>query len=263
MTGASRNAGSKPTLMSAILPIAMNTRRLPAPLKKSDSGIFDVDGEVESGRGKRARPVDQGLQLGLAFARDGDLGAQLVARLADRGVGFAARRVELGGRFVLDERLLVLAGRVEAAAALEVVHGGAQLRSIEREPRFGVVGFVADCLRVFGNGGVVLLTPFEVAAPVQCRGRSATAGQEGRSHERGGGGAQRREESLTTSTPRGGVKVNSLSANPTFSFRFVKEKLEVPPCESPVTRPRSAKVPGSTTMISQSVLCLRCDAGPA
>ena len=64
---------------------------------------------------------------------------------------------------------------------------GAQLRAIEREPRFGVVWLEADCLRVFGNGGVVFLAPFEVAAP-------AAAPRRQRSRRPGGPAATSEEE---------------------------------------------------------------------
>jgi hypothetical protein len=51
VTGASRKAVSKPTLMSEILPIARNTSRLLAPLKNSDSGILTSAGRSSPGAG--------------------------------------------------------------------------------------------------------------------------------------------------------------------------------------------------------------------
>ena len=59
---------------------------------------LDVLRQVEPRRRQVARPLDERLQLGLAFARDRDLGAQLVARRPQLLVDVAAGRVQLGRR---------------------------------------------------------------------------------------------------------------------------------------------------------------------
>ncbi len=46
-----------------------------------------------------------------------------------------------------------------------------------------------------------------------------------------------------TSTPRGIVKVNVLSGNPTFSRMLVNENDEVPPCASAVIRRADLEAP--------------------
>ena len=48
------------------------------------------------------------------------------------------------------------------------------------------------------------------------------------------------------------AKANSLSVNPTFSFRFVKRKLDVPPWVSADSSPLSSSVAGSTDRVSAS-----------
>ena len=119
VTGVSRNVGSKIRLMLASRAIAVKTSRLLASRKIERRRHLDVRRQVEARRRQIARALDQRLELGLAFARDGDLGAQLVARRAQLLVDVAVGRVQLGGELVLDQRLIELAGGREAAAALK------------------------------------------------------------------------------------------------------------------------------------------------
>ena len=118
------------------------------------------------------------------------------------------RRVQLGGQLVLDERLVELAGRGEAAAALEVLLRGAQLRALERRAaRSASSGLSADGLGVFDDGEVVVLTLLGVAAAAAGRADAAQpparTGQQPAS-ERGAAARQRRGESVDNiNTARG------------------------------------------------------------
>ena len=100
--------------------------------------------QIESGRGEVPRAVDEGLQFGLAAARDGDLRAQALAGFAQRGVGQGVGRVELGRELVLDQRLLVSFGGGEPPAGEEMFLGRAQPRPLERAAGVAVVGLGAD-----------------------------------------------------------------------------------------------------------------------
>jgi hypothetical protein len=60
-----------------------------------------------------------------------------------------------------------------------VIHRRAQLRSLEREPRVGVVWFEANDSGVFGDRRVVLLTPLGFASAAQRGGRRTAAGENG------------------------------------------------------------------------------------
>ena len=200
--------------------------------------------QVEAGRRQVARALDERLELGLALARDGDLRAQLVARRAQLLVDVAARRVQLGGELVFDERLVELADGREPAAArrsdpatraawraraltrASIARGSAAAPWCTRRPR----GRSPGAARRRGRGA---RRRRRRSSPTAARNR---AGQP--SDCACVADDQSREGVVTTSTPRGILNVNSLSAKPMFSFRFVKENVDVPPCASTVTRPR-------------------------
>ena len=76
----------------------------------------------------------------------------------------ALRRVQLGGKTVLDERFVESAERRQAPALDEVILRGAQAGPFETETRISVVGGEAQRLRVFRNRPVVVLTLLGVAA---------------------------------------------------------------------------------------------------
>ncbi len=119
-------------------------------------------GRGRGGPGSRA--LDQGLELGLALAGHGHLGAQLVARGPQHLVDVAARGVHLGGDLVLDEGLVELPRGGEPPAAGEVV-----LRRREASP--GPATRAHPCCpgrapapRVLDDGLVVVLPLLGVAA---------------------------------------------------------------------------------------------------
>ena len=110
------------------------------------------------------------------------------------------------------------------------------------------LGSQAQRLGVFDDGEVVVLAALGVAP--RCSAPDAAQPPANRQTHRQHCQAVAAEkfrsgrDAVTTSTPRGILNAKSLSANPTFSFRFVKEKLDVPPCASIVTSPRIRASPG-------------------
>ena len=135
-----------------------------------------------------------------------------------------------------------------AGAPREVILRGAELRALEREPRVAVVGLgraAPSCIRRPRGRSPDVARPFAPrwSAPVAAQ---PPANRQSDRHTAEAGGEKFRSgrDALTTSTPRGILNTKSLSANPTFSFRFVNEKLELPPCASVVTSPRIRASPG-------------------
>ena len=157
-----------------------------------------------------------------------------------------------------------LAAAAKAAGPTKCSLEARDLGAIERGPCVRRRRGSAARLCVFDDGAVVVLALFGVVAAARrwqaqrrrAQGdRDAMYGSAPCRRGDGGSGLSRRLErgvSAITSTPRGILNVNSLSASPTFSFRFVNSKLDVPPCASIVTRPRMASVAGSTARTSQS-----------
>ena len=115
--------------------------------------------QVESRRGKVARLLDERLKLGLAFARHGQLGPDLLARILQRRLDIRVGRVQFRGELILGERVFVPLGRRQPPAAEEMVLRGAQPRPIEGQARVAIVGVEADDLRVFHDGAVVVRAP--------------------------------------------------------------------------------------------------------
>ena len=81
----------------------------------------------------------QRLQLGLAAARDRDLGAEPLPRVAQRRVDLRVGRVQLGGELVLDQRLFETLRRGEPAAGEEVLLGGPEPGALQGAARVAVV----------------------------------------------------------------------------------------------------------------------------
>ena len=113
----------------------MKTSRLLASRNTSEVGILTSAGRSRPGGGRsRVRSISV-CELGLAFARDRDLGRAAALRVvAQRFVDLAAGRVQLGRELVFDQRLL----RACPVAArrrprLEVIRDGAQLGALEAE----------------------------------------------------------------------------------------------------------------------------------
>ena len=144
-------------------------------------------------------------------------------------VGFSS-----DGQLVLDQRLVVLAGRRRTGGrARSDPRRRAAWRARAPCGRRRRPGLSAQRLRVFDDGAVVVLPALGVAAAAigrrRRRSRAASRHSSARAQPHRPSTAGRVSgtgESVTTSTPRGIVNANSLSAIPTFSFRFVKEKLE-------------------------------------
>ena len=208
MTGASRNAGSKPRLMLANRAIAMKTSRLLASRKMSDAGIFDVCGQVESGRRQVARPLDRASAARSCLRATTAILARSLLRVARSCVvDFAARRVQLGGQL----RTRPAPGRTCRSRRAGGRAGSDPARRAAWRARapsraFGVVGLAAERLacirRRRGRSPDAARRRGRGAAPPRRRSRRPGAAS---SHERASEAArQRRDESLTTSTPRGG-----------------------------------------------------------
>ncbi len=137
-----------------------------------------VPWQIETLRRLFAGVLDECLELCLAFARDSKFRSKLVTGDAQLLVDVAARRIQLRGELVLDQRLIVLAGCCEAAAALEMVRRGPQLGALERCPRLVVVGPQAKRLRILGDRAVVVLALFGGASvTIRSRGGAAAGGQ--------------------------------------------------------------------------------------
>ena len=66
------------------------------------------------------------------------------------------------GAIVFDERLVELPDHGLSAATLEMVGRRPQLCAFEAQPRIGVVGTTAECVRVLDDGAVVVLPVFGV-----------------------------------------------------------------------------------------------------
>ncbi len=64
---------------------------------------------------------------------------------------------------------------------------GTNLRAIERQPRFGVVGVGAHGLGVLDNGKIVVVAPLRPLPVPQRRRRRARAGKQGGGDDRQGG----------------------------------------------------------------------------
>ena len=132
VTGASRNAGSKIRLMLANRAMAVKTSRLLASRKVSDAGILTPCGRSRPGGGRsRARSIS--VCSSVLPSRATATFARSLLRV-DRSssstsplVGFSS-----AASFVLDQRLVELAGRREPAAAVEVILRRAQLGALER-----------------------------------------------------------------------------------------------------------------------------------
>ena len=207
--------------------MAVKTSRLLASRKVSDAGIFTPCGRSMPGGG-RSRVRSMSVCSSVLPSRATATFARSLLRVERSSwsmsplVGFSS-----GRELVLDERLIELAGGGEPAAAVKVILRGAQLRALERQARVRVVGAEAHGLGVLDDREVVVLAVLGVAP----RRRAPEAAQPPANRQsassaasRKSGGTQGRDEALTTSTPRGILNANSLSAKPTFSFRFVKEK---------------------------------------
>jgi hypothetical protein len=107
LIGASRKPGSKTRLMPAKRPSAMNTIRLLALLNTSGVRELDAGRQLQARRGEIRRTLDERLQLGLAFARHGELGAHLLPGVPQRRVDVGGQRVQLGRELELDQGVFV------------------------------------------------------------------------------------------------------------------------------------------------------------
>ncbi len=159
MTGASRNVGSNPRLMLAKRAIA----RLHLP------------GQIQSLRRQIARALDQRLESGLVLARNRHLRAELIPRRTELVVNLAARRVQLGGELVFDQRLIELVRRGQSPPAGEVVGRGSEPGSLKTQACVLVVGVQAHRPGVFDNSPVVVLAALGLAAVAGRGGGGAAA----------------------------------------------------------------------------------------
>ena len=132
--------------------------------------------QVEAERRQIPGALDDGLEFGLAFARDGDAGTQLIARVAQRFVDVDAAGVQLGGELVLDERGFELPGVREAPALLEVFGGGADLGPFQAEARVSIIGVFSERVGVLGDRAVVVLGMLRILAAAERRGGRAAGG---------------------------------------------------------------------------------------
>ena len=174
----SRNAGSKTTFRFANFAIALNTVRLVAWLNTSESGSFTPSGSAKTRGREVARAVDERLELGLARARDGDLGAQLLSRLAQSGRHFAIRRVQLRRELELPEGLLMTIRGRQAAAPEKVFLGRPEARTIERGASLGIIGVFLQCLGVLDHRPVEVVGQLGAVAIAESRGRRTPARDE-------------------------------------------------------------------------------------
>ena len=149
-------------------------------------GQLGVRRQIEPWRREIPRPLDQRFELGLPVARDRDLRAQLLARIAQRFVHEGVARVQLRGELILAERFFVALGAGERPGAKRVFLRRAQLRAFERQPRVVVLGVGAEGLGVFDDGEVVVLGDFRPLA-----GADAGAGSSGAAGRQGQADAQR------------------------------------------------------------------------
>ena len=228
--------------------------------------VWSVDGSLQAARqlealGRQvARAGDERLQPRLAPARARELRAQAVARHLQLALDVAARRVELGGDLVLEQRLVVLLRRRQAAGAEEVGVGRAQLGALERLARLEAVGRGAHRLR--GTRPPRGRSPPAAPRAGRCAARrtrrrpppARRAPARRAAGRRPGAPAYRddRPPDLMTSTPRGILNSNCLSDSRTFSWRLRNVKVDVPPWLSAATSCRIWSDRWSTTSSSQS-----------
>ena len=146
---------------------------------------LDVRWQIETGRRQIARPVDEALKLRLAFTRDGDFRAELVAGgsqfLVDSGVG----RAQFGGHAIFHDGFVELPDGRQPASSLQVIFGRPRLGAFEAGAGAAAVGIQAKRLRVFDDGAVVVAAEFGVAAVSRGRGRGAGRREGGRDGESG------------------------------------------------------------------------------
>ena len=230
--------------------MAVNTSRLLASRKVSDAGIFTPAGRSRPGGGRsRARSISVCSSV-LPSRADGDLGAQLVARrpqlFVDVGASSGSARPRPRTRPAPRSSLPIAAMRRRLRGSGPATRGSWRVRGPRGHQRSS--GFWRTGFGVLDDRQVVVLAAFGVDGRCAARStsRSSGAADTDRPRWRRAAGKRFRERLavLTTSTPRGILNAKSLSAKPTFSFRFTKEKLDLPPCASIVTRPRIARVPG-------------------
>ena len=163
----------------------MKTSRLLASRKVSDAGILTPLRQIEARRRQVARALDQRLQLGLAFARDRDLGAQLVARGAQLVStspldGFSSDASSYSTSAC--SNLPVAARR---RPRVEMILRRAQLGALERGARVCIVGMRAHRLGVLDHREVVVLAALGVVAAVEGAGRGAAGGDQAQREQRG------------------------------------------------------------------------------
>ena len=143
-------------------------------------GKLGVGREVEAWRRKHARALDQRFELGLPVPRDGDLGAELLANVAQRFLDQRVARIQLRRELILAERLFVALGAGERARSEGVLLRRAQFRALERQTRVVVVGVGAKRLRVLDDGEVVVPGGFGSFAGAKSRtGPGRTAAHQG------------------------------------------------------------------------------------
>ena len=136
-------------LMSANRPSAMNTIRLLALLNTSEPGSLTPVGSSSPGA---ARSRDRSMRSSSSvfpFARDRQLGAELLARVPERRVDVASDRVQLGRELELDQRVLVAfrGGQPPAAQCVPATRGSAR----DRAPAGGAVVGLARTALVYST----------------------------------------------------------------------------------------------------------------
>ena len=197
-------------------------------------GQRHVRGQLEAGRlqiARRFRPAS-----GAASCRRS-------GRRAWRAAGCAARAARVSMSPLAGFSSAAICSSISASSSLPVparrrarwswYARRAELGALQRQARRQVVGLGAQRLLVLDDGAVEVLGALGFAAGLQAGGRRA-AGQARRpaARRRAAATARRRQalsSCATTSAPRGIVKANFASARPTFSLRWVKMNVDVPP----------------------------------
>ena len=255
--GASRNPGSKMTLMSVQRPIALNTIMLPALLNTSESGSLAPSGSSRPARCKVPGSIDESLKFGFAFPRDGEPGSELLPGFAEGGVDVGGCRIELRRELELGECLFVMLGALKPAAAVIVFLG--RPAAVRARARVGRCDRRASCGRRWCNSRPHGRNPVRLP-PSGRRGRQSSLRSHRPSPRRPAPlrpctcGCGQRDASpwLVTSAPRGILNSNTLSARPTFSLKFENWNVERPPWLSAALSDRICSVRRSTTIWSQS-----------